>query len=59
MAYDNDLNHRQWLETVPDELKPFVPAAVAAWDAQADDSNKWSALGWDERDALLQDAAQD
>ena len=57
MAYENDLNHQQWLETVPAELLPHVPAAVADWDAQADDANKWGALGWDERDALVQQRA--
>lgn len=54
MAYENDLNHRQWLDTVPDSLRQFVSATIAAWDARADDYNKWSSLGWDERDELLQ-----
>ena len=53
MNYDEDLNHRQRLETVPASLRQLVPAAVAAWDARADLFNKWPSLGWDERNALL------
>ncbi|MTJ93887.1 MAG: hypothetical protein F8N36_13665 [Desulfovibrio sp.] len=48
-----DLNHEQWLETVPATLLPFADAAVKDWNDQTDDANKWSALGWDERDELL------
>lgn len=55
MAYEDDWNHKQWLETVPVGFRQFVPATIAAWDAQADIYNKWSALGWDERDELLQE----
>jgi hypothetical protein len=53
MSYENSLNHQQWLETVPDSSLPFVPATVTAWDTVADRYNKWSDLGWDERDELL------
>lgn len=53
MAYEGDLNHQQWLETVPAEARQHVPAAIQAWDSKADGYNKWFALGWDERDELL------
>ena len=52
-GYEDDLNHRQWLETVLDTLRQFVPAAIVQWDAQADIYNQWSALGWDERNSLV------
>ena len=51
------LNHKQWLETVPAELLPFVDKVVKDWNDQADEFNRWTALGWDERDALLRNAA--
>jgi hypothetical protein len=51
--YSDDLNHLQWLATVPGLLLQFVATAVDAWDAQADCHNKWSVLGWDERDSLV------
>lgn len=53
-GYENDLNHQQWLATVSEEFRPIVPSVIAAWDAQADVFNQWSALGWDERDDLMQ-----
>lgn len=53
--YDDDFNHRQWLESVREDLRLYVPGTIAAWDAKADIFNKWSALGWDERDALLRE----
>jgi hypothetical protein len=54
-----DLNHDQWLETVPAELLPFVEKAIQDWNDQADEANQWASLGWDERDALLLEAAAD
>lgn len=50
----NDLNHSQWLETVPEDKRKHVQGAVAAWNASADEFNSWDELGWDERDAALQ-----
>lgn len=52
-----DVNHALWLETVTDELRPFVDRAVRDWNAQADEYNQWSVLGWDERDEALRNAA--
>jgi hypothetical protein len=46
-------NQALWLETVPDGLRPFVQAAVADWNALADEANQWPDLGWDERDEVL------
>lgn len=52
-----DLNHQQWLKTVPDTLLEFVPATITNWNAQSDFFNQWSDLGWDERDSLLREQA--
>lgn len=47
------LNHQEWLKTVAGRMLKFVDGAVARWNAQADEQNQWSELGWDERDAIL------
>lgn len=55
--YEHNLNHLQWLETVPADLRRFVPATISWWDDRADEYNTWADLGWDERDALLREHA--
>lgn len=53
-----DQDHKMWLDTVSEDLLPFVDKAIEDWNAQSDEYNTWNSLGWDERDELVRNAAR-